>query len=817
MKAWVDEKNWAAVAEDQSENGSYTCTFGEGPIGLKLFSIQKERQIVIVVVNVDAHGQGMANGVQDGSVVLAIGGVRCDGAGLSLLTLKKHLKSRPLDIRFARPSSRSKLLAAQSKLEDVTHDTTALPVMQANQGGQMRDTRALPPKRGDARAMPPKQKTPPLTPTDGTRSGDGTETTTQSPGKSAISMVKPAPLRPKAPIQSNHAHIPANGASVGTASTFDRFEKSEAQLRATVQRGAMKDVKAASTAPTADMDGVKVKSKPRNENGDEKENVCCFPWARKKEEEPQRHHDPTTRAAQKQSVKEEEPQRRHDPTTRAAQKQSAKEEEPQRRRDPATSAAHRLSVKLIDTYKLINTRYYAKKQRRSTAVDYDVQIGGTIMDIKSNKGYVIKRRLGRGSFGQVVEACDQESGQYVAIKIIKSHPGFTAQAQREIAILTVLKKHDPDPNGESKTVRLLSTFMFQDHQCLVFELLSATLYQLLTNTSFRGISLGLTRKFALQLLKSLAFLSGLPRPVIHCDLKPENIVLCHPRRAAVKVIDFGSSCFFDGRTHSYVQSRYYRAPEVMMGIEYGCAIDMWSLACILMEMYTGSALFNGGSTHSHMQKVVEMLGLPPQKMVKDSPSKQRDSLFTNTGGCYSFKGCSATHRTPAHWQCRVPLETAQKELAKLCIQKCDAGSTELASFIDLVSRMLVFDPAQRITPDQALAHEFAAAEFDADQAPAVEAKMAAGLVLNGRVEAQYKGKGGWFKGKLRAVNADGTHDVVFDDRSADVAVRPESIRATGGGRAERRRRLRWAAQAEAQAAAAADSLQLLLVAQVCLQ
>jgi len=91
-------------------------------------------------------------------------------------------------------------------------------------------------------------------------------------------------------------------------------------------------------------------------------------------------------------------------------------------------------------------------------------------------------------------------------------------------------------------VRLKTTFMFRNHLCLVFELLSYNLYELLRNTNFRGVSLNLTRKFAQQLCTALLYLSTPEINIIHCDLKPENILLCNPKRSAVRIVDFGSSC-----------------------------------------------------------------------------------------------------------------------------------------------------------------------------------------------------------------------------------------------------------------------------------
>lgn len=80
---------------------------------------------------------------------------------------------------------------------------------------------------------------------------------------------------------------------------------------------------------------------------------------------------------------------------------------------------------------------------------------------------------------------------------------------------------------------------------------------------------------------------------MHCDLKPENILLKQPDRSAVKVIDFGSSCLEDETRYTYIQSRFYRAPEVILGLPYGTPIDMWSLGCILAELYTGCPIFPG--------------------------------------------------------------------------------------------------------------------------------------------------------------------------------------------------------------------------------
>lgn len=106
----------------------------------------------------------------------------------------------------------------------------------------------------------------------------------------------------------------------------------------------------------------------------------------------------------------------------------------------------------------------------------------------------------------------------------------------------------------SITVKLKRHFMWRNHLCLVFELLSYNLYDLLRNTNFRGVSLNLTRKFAQQLCTALLFLSTPELNIIHCDLKPENILLCNPKRSAIKIVDFGSSCQLGQRVSIHITS-----------------------------------------------------------------------------------------------------------------------------------------------------------------------------------------------------------------------------------------------------------------------
>jgi dual specificity tyrosine-phosphorylation-regulated kinase 2/3/4 len=105
-------------------------------------------------------------------------------------------------------------------------------------------------------------------------------------------------------------------------------------------------------------------------------------------------------------------------------------------------------------------------------------------------------------------------------------------------------------------------------------------------------------------------------------MKPENILLCQSNKSGIKVIDFGSSTYEMEQFYTYIQSRYYRAPEIMLGIRYSPAIDMWSLGCILYELYVGVPLFLGEDEKDQMNCIIEVKGLPPRSLIVMASRRQ---------------------------------------------------------------------------------------------------------------------------------------------------------------------------------------------------
>ncbi|KAG0547035.1 hypothetical protein BDA96_01G044500 [Sorghum bicolor] len=294
----------------------------------------------------------------------------------------------------------------------------------------------------------------------------------------------------------------------------------------------------------------------------------------------------------------------------------------------------------------------------------------------------------RCTFGQVLECWDRERKEMVAIKITRGTKTYRDAAMIEIGILEQLGKYDKSRSRLLVYISCSILLLCSNTELQVFEKLGPSLCDFLQKNIYRSFPVALVREVAKQLLECLAFMHELR--LMHTDLKPENILLVSPecikvpdykassrspmegsyykwlpKSNAIKVIDFGSTIY--GRLdQSYLVSiRHYRAPEVILGHGWSYPCDIWSVGCILIELCT-----------SHSAKYI------------------REGRLNWPGGCTSWERMKAVTKLP--------------RLQSLVMRNVDQSAGDI---IDLLQGLLKYDPANRLTAQEALRHPFFTEEF----------------------------------------------------------------------------------------------------------
>lgn len=360
--------------------------------------------------------------------------------------------------------------------------------------------------------------------------------------------------------------------------------------------------------------------------------------------------------------------------------------------------------------------------------DYILYVNDVLDDDRGNQ-FTVLDLLGTGTFGQVVKCLYQNTGEVVAVKVIKNQPAYFNQAWVEINILRMLHRNNR-PDHTRHIVKFYSHFVFRGHLCLVFERLSINLYELLKQNSYAGIGLDLLRNFVTQILQALLVL--VRSEVIHCDLKPENILVKALDTTELKLIDFGSACQLHYPVYSYVQSRFYRSPEVLLGWpKYDSKIDMWSLGCVVAELFLGIPLFPGQNEMNMICRIVEMLGDMPDRFLQHCRHTQKfyngpnpialNLLQSNTNHVtnspdmrvYQLKPISQYEQENSislpEWKRFFKEKTLRDIIMTYPKRSPPPHSEEISlreSLIDLLNGMLKIDPRDRWTPSEVLQHPF---------------------------------------------------------------------------------------------------------------
>jgi len=309
--------------------------------------------------------------------------------------------------------------------------------------------------------------------------------------------------------------------------------------------------------------------------------------------------------------------------------------------------------------------------------------------------YVVIQYLGSGTFCHTVQCEDLKGSgpnRFVCVKVSKNTKDIFDQNLWEVKLLKMLAAR-VDPAERGLLPQLLNVFYFRETLFIVYELLRDNLYHIYKYIEECQLPKYFTterlREVARQCLLTLQCLHK--QEVIHCDLKPENILISSLTGCKIKVIDYGNAYLHHDQRCSYVQSRAYRAPEVVLGLPYSTKVDLWSLGCILMELFTGKLLFDNRSVQALLASHISLLGPMPPALIR--AGQLSDHFFH-----------SETDQTLVGKQdgrlCRF--KPHKSSIAAL-LQQHDCRDAQLASFI---GELMQQDPERRASATQALQHPF---------------------------------------------------------------------------------------------------------------
>ncbi|KAF1947850.1 kinase-like protein [Clathrospora elynae] len=346
--------------------------------------------------------------------------------------------------------------------------------------------------------------------------------------------------------------------------------------------------------------------------------------------------------------------------------------------------------------------------------------------------YRMIKGLGRGVFANVAQAeeintdSEDHNPKMVAVKMIRRNDLMRRASQKEMDFLR--KVNEADPQDKRHIIRLLDSFDHKGHLCIVFEHMSKNLRDLLKEeTNGHGLTLPAVRIYAKQMFMGLQHLQNCQ--VIHLDLKPDNVLVSADKKT-IKLADFGTAV--DKRDvidrTEYLVSRFYRAPEIILGMDIGYPVDMWAVGCTVYELWTGKILFTGRSNNQMIKAFMDCLGWPSEKLLRKGLANNILDNF-ELGPPLKF----ISREVDQYNKLSVRKIEQQKKINRdMKVRVHDAarnittgGPTvvELNDLADLLSASLHMNVEKRLSPKEALGHKFFASKSVAPKSAVVKPPM----------------------------------------------------------------------------------------------
>lgn len=325
--------------------------------------------------------------------------------------------------------------------------------------------------------------------------------------------------------------------------------------------------------------------------------------------------------------------------------------------------------------------------------------------------YTVIRYLGNGAFSHVyaVQSLQAPGSRNIpevcAMKISNTTAKGMSMAMREVHLLKALE-HGLNPDDRDLFPSIYEVFEFNSYTCVVMDAFPFDLWGIMSKRQHTGLPIRFVQLVAHRILRALVITKSCD--VVHGDLKPENVAIDNSKGASL--LDFGSGWVDGTMNDGCAQTVYYRAPEVVLRIGYSFPVDMWSLGCMLVEMFTGEPLFPGQDEIQLLNHMESVLGPIPASLICLSRKGENWDMFrdnmslktpveyyyqTNTPNLNEQQRCSPRDNIS---DIITGFNVSQKQSEAYARAKCLLAK--------LVVEMLKYVPSDRITPDQALRHPF---------------------------------------------------------------------------------------------------------------